>query len=143
MFTNTLLIYLAFWKWQKTVAKHRRLELSTKRGYGTKRDSSYFMKSQGILTKPSLRFDRGGGWESLSTCHLQGQLEIPVGKSNSSCHFRFGKLQKIWAVMLDCNLFITFQSSQLVSYFLLGRPPITTNFIVLCKLRVVSIFPQG
>ena len=42
----------AFWKLQKTVAKHRRLELSTKRGYGTKRDSSLsFMKSQGILTK--------------------------------------------------------------------------------------------
>ena len=49
MFTNTLLIYLAFWKLQKTVAKHRRLELSTKRDYGTKRESSYFMKSQGIL----------------------------------------------------------------------------------------------
>ena len=60
MFTNTLLIYLAFWKLQKTVAKHRRLELSTKRDYGTKRESSYFMKSQGQAKWASRERSRRG-----------------------------------------------------------------------------------
>ena len=145
MFTNTLLIYLAFWKLQKTVAKHRRLELSTKRGYGTKRDSSYFMKSQGILTKTvSEDWPRRG----------LGELEyLPFTRDNRKFRLENQMVRAIsglesfrkyglWSWRRR-NLFIIFQSIQLISYFVLGRPPTTTNFIVLCKLRVVSIFPQG
>ena len=144
MFANTLLIYLAFCKLQKTVAKHRRRELSTKRGYGKKRDSSYFMKSQGILTKtvsevwprrglgeledlPFTRTTGNSGWK------IKWFVPFPVWKAseNMGCEVRDA----------ICSLF--FSTIQLISYFVLGRPPTTTNFIVLCKLRVVSIFPQG
>ena len=40
-----------------------------------------------------------------------GKLEIPVGKSNGSRYYPFGKLQKIWAVIRGDAIFLLFEVS--------------------------------
>ena len=123
MFTNTLLIYLAFWKLQKTVAKHRRLELSTKRGYGTKRDSSYFMKSQGILMKT---VSKVGELENL---HLHGTTGNSGWKIKWFAPFPVFQLESFrkYGLWLEAMQFVSYFIAYSADFILCSRASSHTN----------------
>ena len=99
-------------------------------------------QAKGILTKPSLRFDRGGGWESLSTgCHLHGTT------GNSGWKIKWFAPFPVWKASEDmgCDGIVYSFLVYSADFILCSRAssPTTTNFVVLRRLRVVPIFPQG
>ena len=98
-------------------------------------------QAKGILTKPSLRFDRGGGWESLSTCHLHGTT------GNSGWKIKWFAPFQVWKASEDMGCdgivysFLVYSADSILCSR--ASSPTTTNFVVLRRLRVVPIFPQG